>query len=97
MSDGADDQLTPHEVITMWVDIAHYSKTPTPADIATAILEALDVTGYAVVPKEPTDEYCEAIHRFVWDARFCKSGETYPVVRSYHRAIVAAASEGEKG
>ena len=55
---------------------------------AEAALTAIEAAGLAVVPVEPDDEFWSKV-RF-HEGEHSRSGETYPVQRNLHRAMVEA-------
>lgn len=57
-------------------------------DAARAALSAIEAAGMAVVPVEPDDAFWDRVK--FHDGEHSRSGETFPVQRNLHRAMIAA-------
>jgi hypothetical protein len=67
---------------------------------ATAAIAALEAEGWrkigkdeVVVPVEPDDAFIERLGKLMHSAEHSRSGEDWPVARSFYRAMLAAAKE----
>ena len=67
------------------IGIAH--QKPYLAD-ASAALTAIEAQGLAIVPVEPDDAFWDRVDAH--SGRHSRSGETYPVQRNFHRAMIEA-------
>ena len=62
-----------------------------------AVIAALQSAGWrrvgpdqVVVPREPAEDYIERLGNSMHSAEHSRSGETWPIVRSFYRAMLAA-------
>ena len=62
---------------------------PPSVRIAAAALAAIEAQGMAIVPVEPDDAFWDRVDAH--SGRHSRSGETYPVQRNFHRAMIEAA------